>query len=252
MAAHSVASLKVCVCGVPIERRCGSRGPLPDRCQQCRESGPAQEIKTCVCRLCGRSFETHHRRKFCGTVCKLASQRAKYGQAECPNCGRTFWRKKGGQVCCSRQCGMALQQTAEVSGTCDRCGKAYARRVLPRYVDAVRYCGQDCYRRAVHTHKRHMRRLRMLGTQVAGEEITLAVLYQRDKGTCHLCRQPVDLAYKGRHRLAPSIDHLIPLSKGGVHRWENVALAHFGCNCRKSATRSMETCSCSKGEQAIG
>lgn len=28
----------------------------------------------------------------------------------------------------------------------------------------------------------------------------------------------------------PSIDHVIPISKGGTHTWDNVRLAHHHCN----------------------
>ena len=49
---------------------------------------------------------------------------------------------------------------------------------------------------------------------------------------CWRCGQPVDMTRKGqRHRLAPSTDHLVPISKGGdpLDRG-NVRLAHLGCN----------------------
>lgn len=32
----------------------------------------------------------------------------------------------------------------------------------------------------------------------------------------------------------PSIDHVIPISKGGRHSWDNVKLAHRLCNSVKS------------------
>ena len=35
----------------------------------------------------------------------------------------------------------------------------------------------------------------------------------------------------GRHY--PTLDHIIPLSKGGSHTWDNVQLAHMGCNAGK-------------------
>ena len=35
--------------------------------------------------------------------------------------------------------------------------------------------------------------------------------------------------------LAPTLDHLIPLSQGGLHVLANVATAHFICNSRKQA-----------------
>ena len=34
-------------------------------------------------------------------------------------------------------------------------------------------------------------------------------------------------------RLYPTIDHIIPLSKGGTHTWNNVQLAHMCCNAGK-------------------
>ena len=35
---------------------------------------------------------------------------------------------------------------------------------------------------------------------------------------------------------APSIDHLIPVSDGGAHTWDNVALAHRTCNSTRGTT----------------
>ena len=32
----------------------------------------------------------------------------------------------------------------------------------------------------------------------------------------------------------PSIDHIIPVSRGGTHTWDNVQLAHRYCNSIKS------------------
>jgi 5-methylcytosine-specific restriction endonuclease McrA len=43
-----------------------------------------------------------------------------------------------------------------------------------------------------------------------------------------------DIEYKDGKAKAgesyPSIDHIIPLSKGGTQSWENVKLAHRHCN----------------------
>jgi 5-methylcytosine-specific restriction endonuclease McrA len=33
--------------------------------------------------------------------------------------------------------------------------------------------------------------------------------------------------------MSPSLDHILPLSKGGTHEPRNVQLAHLGCNVRK-------------------
>lgn len=34
----------------------------------------------------------------------------------------------------------------------------------------------------------------------------------------------------------PTIDHIIPLSKGGLHSWNNIQLAHLSCNSSKGAS----------------
>lgn len=56
---------------------------------------------------------------------------------------------------------------------------------------------------------------------------------ERDGWCCHLCGKKVpDRAYGARQDDA-TIDHLIPRSKGGSNRMENLALAHNRCNYRR-------------------
>ena len=74
------------------------------------------------------------------------------------------------------------------------------------------------------------------------KDITLDKLYIRDNGICSLCGGECDyrdckVNEKGHFitgSLYPSIDHIIPLSKGGTHTWGNIQLAHFRCNSIKS------------------
>lgn len=51
---------------------------------------------------------------------------------------------------------------------------------------------------------------------------------------CWLCLRPVNKTLSGRHRLGPSVDHVMPLSRGGdpLDR-EGLRLAHTGCNSRR-------------------
>ena len=54
--------------------------------------------------------------------------------------------------------------------------------------------------------------------------------------TCALCGQPVDKSLKFPHPLSPTIDHIIPVAKGGhPSALDNLQLAHFTCNRAKSA-----------------
>jgi 5-methylcytosine-specific restriction endonuclease McrA len=49
-----------------------------------------------------------------------------------------------------------------------------------------------------------------------------------------LCGEPLAMAEQVPHPLAPTIDHVIPLARGGWHAPDNVQAAHFLCNSRKS------------------
>lgn len=66
------------------------------------------------------------------------------------------------------------------------------------------------------------------------EFITTKSVIDRDGNQCRLCGSEVNTTLTGRNPIAPSIDHIIPLSRGGSHTFKNVQLAHFGCNSRKN------------------
>lgn len=68
------------------------------------------------------------------------------------------------------------------------------------------------------------RRARMRG--VPTEKIDRRVVFEREHGICHLCSQPVPFE-------TFTIDHVIPIARGGSHTYENVKVAHKSCNSRK-------------------
>lgn len=52
---------------------------------------------------------------------------------------------------------------------------------------------------------------------------------------CGICGKPVDFSLKFPHPLSPTIDHIIPINKGGhPSDPDNLQLAHFTCNRQKS------------------
>jgi 5-methylcytosine-specific restriction endonuclease McrA len=58
-------------------------------------------------------------------------------------------------------------------------------------------------------------------------------VFERDAWRCQICGGEL----RGRYPdlLSPSLDHIVPLVKGGEHSYANVQAAHFGCNSRKAA-----------------
>ena len=70
-------------------------------------------------------------------------------------------------------------------------------------------------------------------TQV--EPINEKVVYLRDGWICQHCKKRVNKRLNWPDPLCASLDHIIPLGKGGTHTYKNVQLAHLGCNLSKNA-----------------
>jgi 5-methylcytosine-specific restriction endonuclease McrA len=102
-----------------------------------------------------------------------------------------------------------------------------------------RYCSKKCREKVRRKNKEVRRRIR----ETAGShdtDITVASLYRRDGGICWICGEPCDYTDSQETETAfiagnnyPTIDHVIPLAKGGTHTWDNVKLAHMRCNWMK-------------------
>ena len=78
---------------------------------------------------------------------------------------------------------------------------------------------------AIRRHKA-LRYARIRGASPA-VPISHRDIAERDGWRCHICGKKVT-------EKTWSLDHLIPLSKGGTHIPENVALAHFACNTKRN------------------
>lgn len=89
----------------------------------------------------------------------------------------------------------------------------------------------------VGTSRHYKDRCRAYGVEY-DKEVTLKKLIDRDKGICQICGRPINTEDKNGCVAGddyPSIDHVIALSKGGGHTWDNVQLAHKRCNAIKGA-----------------
>jgi 5-methylcytosine-specific restriction endonuclease McrA len=96
-------------------------------------------------------------------------------------------------------------------------------------------CSRSCSiqwaadKRAEAAHRRRARQRNAYRSPVVRSAI-----YLRDDYTCQLCMKPMDMAAMVPHSYAPTIDHTIPLARGGTHEPSNVQAAHFICNSYKS------------------
>lgn len=120
---------------------------------------------------------------------------------------------------------------------CEVCGGLFV--VAPQ--SKRKYCSAECMHKANNNRKWHRRRAKLRNACV-DKDIEIHKLYERDGGVCHLCGEMCDWNDKQTIEGAvicgdkyPSIDHVTPLARGGEHSWDNVRLAHRGCNTQKGA-----------------
>lgn len=168
------------------------------------------------------------------------------GIKTCPNCLEIAKQKHEAEV-------KKLSEAEKLRKECDKRGKEVVR-LLTRAIKLHRcpvcgtvtdnklYCSSKCSAKAYETKKDANRRKRITNALI-DKDISLEALYKRDNGICHICGGKCDWGdhkYKGRYFIVgkkyPSIDHVIPLSKGGTHSWDNVKLAHLSCNSAKGAS----------------
>jgi len=202
---------------------------------------------TKVCPICGTEFKTdNYRAKYCSDECKKQGRRltsAKWREShpdyikdwmdkhpdyqkewydKHPHYGRNRSRERRG--------------TVEYHRECEICGKPFVT-TFPWQLT----CSEDCHN--IFNNTREPRRLRRLKENgPIDPTVTLKSLIERDEGICYLCGEPIDESdYTIKNGVKclglnyPSIDHVIPVVKGGTHTWDNVRLAHMGCNAKKGA-----------------
>lgn len=192
-----------------------------------------------------RSGRSDPRRKFCSPACKSAWHHARKppeaqrGLRPCEFCGWTFMGNHAGHRFCDPRCAMAargLDRGLRIS--CDRfsvilwqdcqdCGRTWPSS----FAQNIR-C-PDCkvvHRRAV---KRMRNAFRRGAPTETGEVIADLEIFERDGWTCQLCGEPVLPFIKGLHPRQATLDHVVPVSRGGEHVASNLQLAHLGCNSAK-------------------
>ena len=99
-------------------------------------------------------------------------------------------------------------------------------------------CSDECSKNKFNRYKDS----RINETNLVDRDISLRKLYDRDNGICYLCEKETNYSDfyfdDENNKIAddgyPSIDHVLPLSKGGKHAWANVKLACRGCNLKKA------------------
>lgn len=202
--------------------------------------------KTRTCEACAITYRpTYGAQRTCSRSCGYLIRLLGLGTAtctwtppsQCTICG-DFTSGKGRRYC------SACSSTSHYSGTwirgtkiCDDCSQP----ITDTYKGMGNYC-QPCTTARAHTAKReykrtrgnHRRRARHYG--VTYTPVLNTTVYERDAYACHICGEQTDQTAHHLDDRYPSLDHVIPLSRGGTHTIDNLATAHRICNSIKRDT----------------
>lgn len=66
-----------------------------------------------------------------------------------------------------------------------------------------------------------------------GDNINHLTLFELYAWTCVICQGKINRHVRLPHWEAATVEHLVPLSQGGTHTWDNVGPAHWKCNMEK-------------------
>ena len=183
-------------------------------------------------------------------------RRRKYGSAE----HRFGWEVRDGRkVCPTYREDKPLGDFSPAASVCKACAAASMRemrRSRPRarqgkLRDVVcdfcgmqfvgdgkrsRYCSTECFeanRNKANWKYTNKRRARIREALV--EAFDRVEVFERDGWMCALCGEPVDRAATFPAPLSASLDHIIPISRGGTHEPSNAQCTHLRCNVIKGA-----------------
>lgn len=68
---------------------------------------------------------------------------------------------------------------------------------------------------------------------IISEDIDLLQVYENHNWECGVCGKKINPKLKFPNPKSKSLDHILPLSKGGNHVSDNIRPAHLGCNSSK-------------------
>ena len=222
-------------------------------CPDCGETKPDSDYyrdksrtngRHLYCKVCARrrSAERYRKRNACAREYHVrGSQPPK--TSRCEQCGAEYKPWSDAARFCSKACANthngkqrrtsdARRQPVQVMlGSCAVCSTMFVPR-NGRAKTCSTECGRE-FRLRLWKDKQHRRRAKIRGA--TAERISREAIFARDEWTCGICREPIDPAAKHPDMGSPSLDHILPISRGGTHTLDNVQAAHLGCNLSKGA-----------------
>jgi len=203
-----------------------------------------------ICAECGGpvvQLERGRPRRFCSDQCKQRAGNVRLRRSllplrdsapqprECAHCGDSFIPKRRDRIYCyGKFCPQSAYQARVANdeklrvvarvAKCDGCGTEF-QTTRPE----ARWCSKTCANRH-WGNVRARQRGRLSEARYTDREI-----FERDRWICHLCKKKVRRDVPRLHPEGATIDHLVPISLGGLDEPANVACSHWKCNRDKRA-----------------
>jgi hypothetical protein len=212
------------VCGSPSGRR-RTCGP------ECRKEHDRRRARVAPARVARRTGRPRGRPRRSDTICA---------------CGKEHWPwRNGSHPRADCGCGIAVRSAARRRGA--RLKAAHTLRIPSSWLVPVfcPSCGEEkdltwyggraqtwlCLR-CIDERKAEKDRT---GRRCLAVHFPMDVLYARDLGRCYFCREVVSPVSRILRRgmkdpLGPTREHITPRCHGGGDSWDNITLAHRGCN----------------------
>lgn len=202
--------------------------------------------RTNVCKACRCEFFRggYAERKYCSRRCAVMKAGKNKKQPRhvymCRFCGsvviRTQYEAHGRECFCDGVCYLAFRKHAirltpivatdiATDKKCVYCNGPIVGRLGNRRI----FCSKSC---SAKKHKQDRKMKKVCNGPM--DVISLDVLAKKSNYTCCLCGVNCKKSTGENLWNDATIDHVIPVSKGGVHTWSNVQLLCRSCNNRKS------------------
>lgn len=126
-----------------------------------------------------------------------------------------------------------IKEQKTISKTCRECGTVFVDNKVTGL-----FCSDLCKRRWTSRYNDTYRRHKLRANGKVDHSISIAAIMGRNGNYCYICGGACDYddfvvtdnGYFIAGETYPSIDHVIPVARGGTHTWGNVRLAHRKCN----------------------
>lgn len=194
---------------------------------------------------CGKHFlSAGSKAKYCSYTCRYDFKIKNYliekkrFNLVCYECGLGFKTNNPKQKYCSLNCSTKARNKHLYHGDHKRC--CGCKNMLPVTDFGVRshgggnkrinsYC-KDCWRSIVNS-RNYKRRSR---TALVDSRLDITLVFIKCGWRCTYCNTETPEYLRGKFvDNAPELDHIIPLSRGGSHSYENVTLSCRLCNLKK-------------------